>query len=162
MAMLISIPQMMRRMMRAAFEKRTGARQIPQHRSVREPLLIALFPHSSSYGASFTTTKSHEQSRYFCDVSLPPQHRTDSSAQQQIPKHSLRFSCTLRVFHTTNAIKKVKLLIQSMIIQTVAKRQNERRAQRELNMPKAKARLVVADVMVMAGPAIERASWTLL
>ena len=49
------------------------------------------------------------------------------------------------------------LLAQSMPTLTVAKRQKLRRASSELNIPKAKAAIVAKEVMVMDGPAYERA-----
>ena len=51
------------------------------------------------------------------------------------------------------------LLSQSIRTQTVANKQKDRKASSELSIPKAKAMLVVADVVVIAGPAWDRASW---
>ena len=56
----------------------------------------------------------------------------------------------------------VMLASQSIILQTVANKQKLRKASRELNIPKAKAKLVAKDVIVISGPAFESAACTLV
>lgn len=87
---------------------------------------------------------------------------SDSVAQQNSPAHSLLLSSTRFVSDTMKARKIVMLASQSIKLQTVANRQKLRSASRELNMPKANAKLVANDVMVMSGPAFERAACTLV
>ena len=50
------------------------------------------------------------------------------------------------------------LVNQSIMLQTIANKHKLLKACNELNMPKPKAKAVVKDVMVMAGPACESAS----
>ena len=45
-------------------------------------------------------------------------------------------------------------------IETLAKRQKLRIASMDEIVPRAKAAAVVSDVMVIAGPALDKASWT--
>ena len=52
------------------------------------------------------------------------------------------------------------MLINWIKMHTVAKRQKLRKNSREEIMPRAKADAVVSDVMVMAGPAEDKASCT--
>ena len=51
------------------------------------------------------------------------------------------------------------LLRYSIAVVTVAKRQKLRRACNELSMPERKAKQVVRVVIVIAGPACDKASW---
>ena len=61
---------------------------------------------------------------------------------------------------TTAARNSVIMLINWIKMHTVAKRQKLRKNSREEIMPRAKADAVVSDVMVMAGPAEDKASCT--
>ena len=145
---------------------------MPQQISVSEfyPIVYFLssfsslcwFDAGSCYCTSFMTITSLQCSFCFFEASFPPQHRKESLAQKNRPKHSLRFSLTRRVSQTTMAKNRVIVLRKSIRTQTVANRQNERRAWSELSIPKAKAKQVVAEVVAMAGPAWERASWILV
>ena len=93
-------------------------------------------------------------------MSLPLQKKTESLAQTKAPAHSLRLSWTRFVSDTTNDKKMVMLANHSIKLQIVAKRQKLRRASSELNIPKAKAKLVANEVIVMSGPAFEIAACT--
>ena len=95
-------------------------------------------------------------------MSLPLQQTVDSLEQQKRPAHSRRLSCTRFVSETTKARKILMLANQSIRLQTVANRQKLLSASNELNMPKAKAKLVAKDVIVMSGPALESAACTLV
>ena len=79
----------------------------------------------------------------------------ESFGQQQAPAHSRLLSCTRFVSDTTNAKNMVILANQSIRLHTRAKRQKLRRASNELNIPKAKAKLVANDVTVISGPALD-------
>jgi len=95
-------------------------------------------------------------------MSLPRQQRSESFGQQKAPAHSRLLSCTLLLSETTNARKMVMLASHSIKLHTVAKRQKLRKASSELNMPKAKAKLVAKEVTVMSGPAFDSAACTLV
>ena len=150
-------------MILAVFENSTEPKYMPQILSAREFFSIACLVYSCSLGSceanSLTTITLLQCSRCFYEASFPAQHKAEPSEQQKRPKHSLRFSLTRRVSQTTIARNKVMLLSQSIRTQTVANKQKDRKASSELSIPKAKAMLVVADVVVIAGPAWERASW---
>ena len=86
----------------------------------------------------------------------------EDSEHLQSPQHSYLFSCTRYVSQTITADKKVMLQNQFIATHVVAKKQKLCRASNELNIPAAKARQVVIDDIVIAGPAWERASCTRL
>ena len=62
---------------------------------------------------------------------------------------------------TTSERKIVMVANQSMRLHTVANKQKLRSASSELNIPNAKAELVANEVMVMSGPAFDKAACTL-